>query len=100
MGTYVGQVNLTQRPVFVVDWHPFHGVQSRVRAINDLAEDGVLAIQMRLLAVCYEKLGLVRIWARICHSHHPTGVELGSEERTSGGEKGSVRSAVNADSKG
>lgn len=87
MRTYVGQLNLVQRPVFVVDCCSFHGVQSGICAINDFAEDGVLSVQMRLLAVCYEELRLVRIWARIGHGHHPAGVELGSEERASGREE-------------
>lgn len=61
MHTYVGQLNLIRRSVFVDDRDSLHGVQSRVHAIDDFAEDGVLAVQMRLLAVCYEELGLVRI---------------------------------------
>ena len=90
MRTYIVQLHLIQRPVFIADRHPFHGVQRGVRAINDFAEDCVLAVQMRLLGVCDEELGLVRIWARIGHSHHPAGVELGSEKGTSGGEKGQL----------
>lgn len=88
MSTYVDQLNLIQRPVFVVDRHSFHGVQCRVRAINDFAEDCVLAVQVRLLGVCHEELGLVRVWARVCHRHHATGVELGSERSARGREKG------------
>lgn len=80
----MGQLNLIQRSVFVVHRNPFHGVQSGVRTINDLAKDGVLSVQMGLLGVCYEELGLVRIWARICHGHHAAGVKLGSEERARG----------------
>jgi hypothetical protein len=37
---------------------------------------------MELLAVCYEELGLVRIWTRVGHRHHAARVELGSEQRT------------------
>lgn len=81
MWTYVCQLDLIQRAIFVVHWHSFHGVQGGVGAIDDFAEDGVLSIQVRLFAVCYEELGLVRVGARISHSHHATGVELGSEER-------------------
>lgn len=44
MRTYVGQLNLIQRSVFVVDRDSFHRVQSRVRAINDFAKDSVLAV--------------------------------------------------------
>ena len=98
MRTYAGQFDLIQRMVFVVDWSSFHSIQSGVDTIDDLSEDGVLAIQMGLLAVCYKELGLVRIWSRISHGNHATGVELGSEE-IARGEKGAVRSSANAEGK-
>ena len=79
MQTYVGQLDLIQRTVFVVDRSSFHSVQSGVRAINHLSEDGVLAVQVGLLGVCYEELRLVRVWSRIGHGYHSARVELGSE---------------------
>ena len=42
---------------------------------------------MGLLAIGYEELGFVRIGSRIGHRHHPSGVELGSEERATGRDK-------------
>ena len=80
--THVCQLNLIQRTVFVVDRNSFHGIEGGVHTINDFAEDGVPSVQMGLLAVCYEELGLVRIWTRVGHGHHAAGVKLGSEERT------------------
>jgi len=44
MRTYVGQFNLIQRTVFVVDWSSLHGIQSGVCTIDDLSKDGVLAV--------------------------------------------------------
>lgn len=41
---YVGQLNLIQRVIFVVNRNSLHGVQGGVCTINDLAEDGVLAV--------------------------------------------------------
>ena len=77
MNTYVREGDFIQRPVFVVNGDSFHSIQCRVGAINDLSEDGILAVQMRLLVVCYEELGFVCIWTRVGHGHHPPGVKLG-----------------------
>ena len=41
-----------------------------------LAEDGVLAIEVRLFRVGDKELGLVRVWASVRHSHDPPVVEL------------------------
>lgn len=41
-----------------------------------LSADSVLGIQMCLLGVCYEKLGLVRVRAGVGHRDDASGVEL------------------------
>lgn len=87
MRTYVGQFNLIQRTVFVVNWSSLHGIQGGVCTIDDLSKDGVLAVQMGLFDVCYEELGLVRIWSRVGHGYHAAGVELGSEVIARGRER-------------
>lgn len=99
MWAYVCQPNLIQRTVFVVDGGALHCVEGGVRTINDFTEDSVFPVQMGLLAVCYEELRLVCIWARVCHSHHTAGVELKRRKRE-GERKASVRSTVTADRKG
>ena len=44
-----------------------------------LAKDGVLAIEVRLLRVGDEELGLVRVRARVCHGEDAASVELSGE---------------------
>ena len=77
------QLDLIQRTVFVVDRGSFHGIESGVDTINDFAEDGEPSVQMGLLGVCYEELGLVCICTRVGHGHHAAGVKL--EARTKKG---------------
>lgn len=88
------QLDLVQRSILCVHLDAFHGIQRRIRAIDDLsmsatelvdgcsiaylAENCVLAVKMRLLGICYEKLRLVCIWAGICHGKDSAVVELGS----------------------
>ena len=74
----------------MVDRSSFHGIEGGVDTINDFAEDGEPSVQMGLLAVCYEELGLVCICTRVGHGHHAAGVKLGSEQ---GGEKGDGQNA-------
>lgn len=42
--THICQLDLIQRTAFVVDWDSFHSIEGGVGAIDDLAEDGVLAV--------------------------------------------------------
>ena len=87
------QLDLVERSVFVVDRYTLHRVQRRIGAVDDLAEDGVFAIQMSLLGICHEELSaqdsvlddvcsgmknarFVRVWARIGHCNYTAGVEL------------------------
>lgn len=73
------QFNFRQWAVFVVDRDTFHGVESSVVAVYDLAKDSVLRVEMGLFGVGNEKLRLVSIGARICHCDDATGVELRNE---------------------
>ena len=82
--TNVSQFDFVERPVFVVNWHAFHGVQCRICTIYHFAHDGVFAVEMGLLRVCDEELGLVGIWARISHRHDAAGVKLGTKEDQDG----------------
>lgn len=54
------QPDLLQWPVLRVHWHLLNRVQRRVRAVDDLAEDCVLAVQTRLLRVRDEELRVSR----------------------------------------
>ncbi len=93
---------LAERPVLWIDGHSLHGVEGRVGAIYDLkvqsacrrcdvrsaahlAEDGVLAIEMWLLRIGDEELGLVGVRARVGHRQDPAIVELSGERRISHG---------------
>ena len=44
MRAHIGQLDLIQRTVFVVNRNSFHDIQSGVCAINNFAEDSVLAV--------------------------------------------------------
>ena len=56
-----------------------------------LAEDGVLAIEVRLLRVGDEELGLVRVRARVCHGEDAASVELSRSDALAADELGAHR---------
>lgn len=81
--------------MFFVDCHAFHCVEGGVCAIDHpfyatqpneyLREQeyeslpskyGVLGVEVRLFRIGNEKLGLVRIRARVGHGHDSTGIEF------------------------
>lgn len=65
-------------PVLGVDRDRLHGIESPTvfGAVDDLAYDGVLAVQMRMLGVRDEELGLVGIGTGIGASDYAPAVEL------------------------
>ena len=73
------QLDFLQWTVFVVDRHTLHGLEC-VKAINDLAKDGVLAVQVRLLGVGDEELRFIGVASRIGHCHDSSGIELGEQQ--------------------
>lgn len=72
----MGEFHLRQRAVLVVDRNAFHGIERGVMTIYYLAKDGIFRVQMGLLGIRDEELGLVGIRARICHCNDATGIEL------------------------
>ena len=60
---YAGHPDLARRSVLCVHRHCFHGVErtSVLCTVDDPSDDGVLAVQMRLLSVRDEELGLVGV---------------------------------------
>ncbi|TXG57884.1 hypothetical protein EZV62_015713 [Acer yangbiense] len=73
---------LTSKPVMVIDCGQLLGCQTRngtdllnglhdVKSLDDLTEDDVGAIEPLIICVKDEKLGIVGVWAGICHGEDP-----------------------------
>jgi len=72
------EYNVINRPVFGSYWYSLHRLKSRIGTIDHLPKDGILSVEMRLLAVSDEELGFVGIWAGVGHCYDATPIELES----------------------
>ena len=59
--TNMGELDVRERAVFVVDGNTFHRVQCGVLAVYYLAKYGVLGIEVCLFSICDEELRLVGV---------------------------------------
>lgn len=76
MDGYMCQFDLGERSVLIVHRNAFHGVKCGVCTINDLAENRILVVQMRLFCIGYEELRLVRVGTGVRHGNDTTIVKL------------------------
>ena len=78
--------DLLQRAVLLVDADLLDVVE-RVHAVNDLAKDRVLAVQMRRLGVRHVELRRVAVGPAVGHGHHAPRVVLAAKRKKKTGEK-------------
>ena len=74
--SYMGEFDISEGSVFVVDGDTLHQVQSGVSAIDHLSKNRVFVVKMWLLGVCHEKLGFIGIRPGVRHCDHTTVVKL------------------------
>ena len=74
--TYPLEFDFRKGSVLRADRYTFHGVEGRVGTINNLSEYRVLSVEVGLFSIRNEKLGLVRVRARIGHGDDAARVEL------------------------
>lgn len=68
-GVYVQRMRL-QRSVFLVDLNVFDACKGRICAGNDMAKDGVLAVQVHMAVESDKELAAVGVWrVGVGHRH-------------------------------
>ena len=63
------------RSIAAGDWVALNGV-NHVKAVNDLAEYAVAAVEVRCGGACDEKLRAIRVWACVGHRQHALALVL------------------------
>jgi hypothetical protein len=69
------QAYLSQRSVLGVHGYALHLIKGTISTVDDFAEYRVFAVEVSLFRVSDEELRFVRVWPRVGHRHHSTGIE-------------------------
>jgi hypothetical protein len=85
--------DLCERPVPWAGLRLLHEVED-LEAVDDLGEDGVVAVEVRLLGVGDEELAAVGVGPAVGHRHDPPRVVLPTHRAQSVGGGGEERSSI------
>lgn len=72
----MGQLEFGDWSILGRDGYSLHCVEGGICAVNDFAENRVLAVEMGLLRVRDEELGFIRVGTAVGHCDHASGIKL------------------------